>query len=59
MEKHRIDFSKLLGFDLVSDELQAGVHFSANTVAARLGAKVGKPLPADAETKIKLRSTNH
>lgn len=38
----KIDYSKLLGFDIVTDELKKGVDFNNPVVAARLGAKVGK-----------------
>ena len=37
----KIDYSKLLGFDMVSDELVDGVDFNNPTVGAKLGAKVG------------------
>ena len=37
----KIDYAKLLGFDLVSDELVEGVDFNNPTVGAKLGAKVG------------------
>ena len=37
----KIDYAKLLGFDAVSDQLSTGVDFQDETVAARLGAKVG------------------
>jgi len=37
----KIDYAKLLGFDTVNDQLSAGVDFQDETVAARLGAKVG------------------
>ena len=40
---HQIDFSKLLGFDAVRDQLSAGVDFQDDTIGAKLGAKVGKP----------------
>ena len=36
-----IDFSKLLGFALVADAGSDGIDFRNQTVAARLGAKVG------------------
>lgn len=54
----RIDFSKLLGFDMVGDRLSAGVDFKDDAIGARLGAKVGKPFRGEAETKIKSHSTN-
>ncbi len=37
----RIDFSKLLGFDAVSDRIAGSVDFQDETISARLGAKVG------------------
>jgi hypothetical protein len=38
----KIDYSKLLGFDMVSDEAKVGIDFNDPTIGARLGAKVGK-----------------
>ena len=40
-ENRKIDFSKLLGFQVMSEELAERVDFQAETLAARLGAKVG------------------
>jgi hypothetical protein len=37
----KVDFSKLFGFGIVSDELEKGVDFKNPVVAAKLGAKVG------------------
>ena len=37
----KIDYAKLLGFDMVIDELEKGVDFNNPTVGAKLGAKVG------------------
>jgi hypothetical protein len=37
----KIDFTKLLGFDAVSEQLTDGVDFQNDTVSATLGAKVG------------------
>jgi hypothetical protein len=37
----KVDFSKLFGFGIVSDELKKGVDFKNPVVAAKLGAKVG------------------
>ena len=37
----KIDYTKLLGFDTVSDRI-SDVDFRAGTVAAKLGAKVGE-----------------
>ena len=39
----KIDFTKLLGFDAVSDELSEGIDFQDETMGAKLGAKVGVP----------------
>jgi len=38
----KIDYSKLLGFDMVSEELVEGVDFNNPTLGAKLGAKIGK-----------------
>jgi hypothetical protein len=43
----KIDYAKLLGFDLVSDELVEGVDFNNPTVGAKLGAKVGTQTKTD------------
>jgi hypothetical protein len=37
----KIDFSKLLGFGLVTEELPEKVDFQNETFGGRLGAKVG------------------
>lgn len=39
-ETTKIDYSKLLGFDTVSDRI-SNLDFRADTLSARLGAKVG------------------
>jgi hypothetical protein len=47
-ESGTIDFSKLLGFELVADQPSQKFDFQDRTVSARLGAKVGEvtlPLP--------------
>jgi len=41
MQSAKIDFSKLLGFDVVSDEIADSVDFQSQTIGAKLGAKVG------------------
>jgi hypothetical protein len=55
-QSDEINFSKLLGFDALVEELSGGVDFQDETIAAKLGAKVGKPTgdaPATfAEAKI-------
>jgi hypothetical protein len=38
---NKIDYSKLLGFEIVTDELEKGVDFKNPVVAAKLGAKAG------------------
>jgi hypothetical protein len=40
-ELNKIDYSKLLGFEVMSDQPSASVDFQDDTFAARLGAKVG------------------
>ena len=52
----QIEFAKLLGFDVVSDQLSESVDFRDETIGARLGAKVGDETPepsrrAEADTK--------
>ena len=37
----KIDWSKLLGFDTVSDRISSKIDFRDETIGARLGAKVG------------------
>jgi hypothetical protein len=37
----KIDFTKLLGFDAVSDELSEGIDFQDEAFEAKLGAKIG------------------
>ena len=49
----KIDYEKLLGFDLVSDELAKEVDFNSPTVGAKLGAKIG-PLPTKTEEPMLL-----
>ena len=41
-KSEKINFAKLLGFDAVSEELSGRVDFQDETIAAKLGAKVGK-----------------
>jgi len=45
-----IDFSKLLGFERVADELAIEVDFQGETLGAKLGAKVGHKVD-EPETK--------
>jgi hypothetical protein len=42
-KRNEIEFSKLLGFDAIGEEVSGGIDFQDETIAARLGAKVGKP----------------
>jgi hypothetical protein len=52
--RHKINFSKLLGFALIADHLSATVNLRDDTVGARIGAKVGeKPTtPSDLLRKL-------
>jgi hypothetical protein len=52
-ESARIDFSKLLGFELLSDEISAEFDFQDQTVSARLGAKVGIEVTTPALPPVK------
>jgi hypothetical protein len=46
-EIKKIDFTKLLGFETVSEQLSEGLDFQDETISAKLGAKVGPdPTPA-------------
>ena len=38
----RLDFTRLLGFDSVSDQILDGIDFQDETIGAKLGAKVGE-----------------
>ena len=55
-ENRKIDFSKLLGFMVMSEELAERVDFQDETFGGRLGAKVGDKsctlfdLPPNSET---------
>jgi len=56
----KIDYSKLLGFDMVADDAADGVDFQKATIGTRLGAKVGKrppPLPTLDPAPMKLNFT--
>jgi hypothetical protein len=39
--RDELDYSKLLGFAAVSEQVAEGIDFQNETVGARLGAKVG------------------
>jgi hypothetical protein len=51
----KIDFSKLLGFGLVTEELAEKVDFQNETFGGRLGAKVGEK-PTDLQ---EISDTDH
>ena len=59
MKRHDdIDFSKLLGFDAVNDQISGSVDFQDETIGAKLGAKVGiepRMPPANAEACVATR----
>ena len=42
MNTTKLDFSKLLGFASVSDEVTNALDFQDDTMGAKLGAKIGK-----------------
>jgi hypothetical protein len=42
-----IDFTKLLGFDAVSDRISGNVDFQDQAISTTLGAKVGPIEPSD------------
>jgi hypothetical protein len=42
-ETNHLDFTKLLGFDIATDELSKGLNLQDETFSAKLGAKVGPP----------------
>ena len=48
-----IDFTKLLGFKTVSEQISKGLDLQDETVAAKLGAKVGGDIdPAAAPVRM-------
>jgi hypothetical protein len=47
--RRELDFSKLFGFDAVSEELSGSVDFQNDDIEATLGAKVGKPINFQSE----------
>jgi hypothetical protein len=47
----RIDFEKLLGFELVTIELLKALDFQDETIADKLGAKVGAEVGDEPERK--------
>ncbi len=44
-----IDFTKLLGFETVADDLSREVDFQDEAIGSRLGAKVGFKMGAELE----------
>ena len=50
-----MDFSKLLGFAIVADQISKGVDFQDETVGAKLGAKVGEE-PTDPAGLVDFRN---
>ena len=44
-EIKNLDFTKLLGFETVSDQITESVDFQDETLGPKLGAKVGAPEP--------------
>jgi|SwirhirootsSR3_FD_contig_71_3008638_length_755_multi_2_in_0_out_0_1 hypothetical protein len=42
MNTTKLDFSKLLGFASVSEEVTNALDFQDDTMGAKLGAKIGK-----------------
>jgi hypothetical protein len=46
-EIKKIDFTKLLGFETVSDQVSGSLDFQDETVAAKLGAKIGPDIIGD------------
>ena len=49
----RIDFAKLLGFELVTRDISRGVDLQNETVGARLGAKVGIEVTVESTSKMR------
>ena len=52
-EGKKIDFSKLLGFATVSEQASKDLDFQDETIAAKLGAKVGPEIPEPAADATK------
>ena len=42
-DRSKIDFTQLLGFETMSDQITQSLDFQDETMDAKLGAKVGKP----------------
>ena len=39
----KLDFTRLLGFDSMIDQIVESVDFQDETIDAKIGAKIGKP----------------
>jgi hypothetical protein len=50
-EIKNLDFTKLLGFETVSDHITEGIDFQDETLGPKLGAKVGEPEESDIRLK--------
>jgi len=48
-EPDTIDFTKLLGFETVAEDLSREVDFQNATIGAKIGAKVGRKMGAELE----------
>jgi hypothetical protein len=47
-----IDFTKLLGFATVSQELSAGIDLQNDTLGSKLGAKVGDQIESQGPARV-------
>ena len=54
----KIDYSKLLGFDTVSDEI-SNLDFCADILSAKLGAKVGTKDLATLDLPLEVARSRH
>jgi hypothetical protein len=48
---HKIDYAKLLGFESIGEQICGSIDFQDETVAAKLGAKVGAD-PANPDAPV-------
>jgi len=53
-KKTRMDYSKLLGFETLSDALTKGIDFQDPTIGPKLGAKVGVTTTTKTEMPMNL-----
>jgi hypothetical protein len=53
-----LDFTKLLGFETVSEQLSQAIDFQDETLGDKLGAKVGGTEPVDSDARLK-RDIDH